>query len=184
MQRFYYISDNVDELEDIERSLETSGIATEQIHILTNDDKEVAKHHLHGVSSFMKKDIVHSTLVGAVIGLIGSILVLVVAALSSLPDKFTWVPFIFLAIIVLGFCTWEGGLWGIQEPNHQFRRFQKVLDHGKHILFVDIDRDQQQTLDMIASEHPHMKRVGAGKGAPKWIVRSQEMFRRFMRWAP
>jgi hypothetical protein len=36
-------------------------------------------------------------------------------------------PFIFLAIIALGFSTWEGGFYGIQSPNFHFSKFEDVL---------------------------------------------------------
>jgi len=184
MERYYYIGDNLDELEVVERELESNGIATEQIHVLSQDDLAVAQHKLHAVTSIMKKDIVRSTIIGAAIGVCLSLLVLVGAWLSGWPETFTWVPFAFLAIIVLGFCTWEGGLWGIQEPNHHFKRFEKVLEHGKHILFVDVDRGQMNALQSVFKAHPRLKNVGKGSSAPKLVVRAQQWFHRFMRWAP
>ncbi len=58
MNRHYYISDNLDELERLEAELEASGIATEQIHVLSEKDAETGQRHLHEVSPFMKKDVV------------------------------------------------------------------------------------------------------------------------------
>ena len=100
------------------------------------------------------------------------------------PESFTWMPFIFLAIVVLGFCTWEGGLWGIQEPNHQFKRFQRELDDGKHILFVDIEQSQQQTVQSVLRDHPGLQSMGKGTSMPRVVVLGQQCFNRFMRWAP
>ena len=43
-----------------------------QIHVLSHDDAGVAKHdHLHPVEAVLKKNVVHGTEVGAVIGVIG-----------------------------------------------------------------------------------------------------------------
>lgn len=184
MKRYYYISDSLDELEDIEGELEGAGIVTEQIHILSNNDREVAQHHLHSVSSIMKKDLVHSTVIGAIVGLIGAILVLVVASLSTWTEIYTWTPFVFLAIVVLGFCTWEGGLYGIQEPNKELQRFKDVLDKGSHILFVDITVKQAETMESVLSAHPRLRQVGTGKPAPWFVVRGQELIRRWAQWGP
>ena len=184
MKRFYYISDDLDELEKIEEELENGGIATEQIHILSNDDIELARHHVHSVTSFMKKDVVHSTVTGAIIGVIGAVLVLVFAMLSNLPETYTWAPFIFLAIVVLGFCTWEGGLYGIQEPNKEFRRFNQELDAGNHILFVDIENRQSSRLESVVQSHSKLRSVGTGKPAPWFVVRGQEFIRRWAHWGP
>ena len=71
MQRHYYISDNLDELERVEQELEAQGISTEQIHVLSEQDAEVEQHHhLHDVPSFMKQDVVHSGEIGALVGLV------------------------------------------------------------------------------------------------------------------
>lgn len=184
MERYYYISDSLDELEVVEQELENAGIATEQIHVLSHDDREVANHRLHSVTSIMKKDIVRSTLIGAGVGICLATLVLVGAWLTGWPATYTWIPFVFLAIVLLGFSTWEGGLWGIQEPNHHFKRFQKVLDHGKHVLFVDVEKDQLSPMQAVLRAHPHLKNVGTGSSAPRMIVRGQQWFHRFMKWAP
>ena len=58
MQRHYYISDNLDELESVEHELEASGISVEQIHVLSENEAAVEDHHLPEVVSFMKKDVV------------------------------------------------------------------------------------------------------------------------------
>ena len=68
MNRHYYISNNLDDLETLESELEANGINTEQIHVLSDKDADVEQHHLHDVNSFMKQDVVHSGEVGAVIG--------------------------------------------------------------------------------------------------------------------
>lgn len=184
MQRYYYIDESLDELEIVEKELESAGIPTEQIHVLSHSDGEVAMHRLHSVTSIMKKDLVHSTIIGAIIGIFLSILVLVGAWLTGWPETYTWVPFVFLAIVVLGFSTWEGGLWGIQEPNHHFRRFENELKQGKHVLFVDIDSKDSDTLRSVAQSHPRLQSVGKGKSMPKAVVMGQQLFHRFTRWAP
>ena len=91
-----------------------------QIHVLSEDGVGVANHiHLHAVQSLFTRDVVHSAEVGALVGLVGVILVLGGAYLLDLPDEIIgWMPYIFLSIVIFGFCTWEGGLIGIQRPNY------------------------------------------------------------------
>ena len=57
MNRHYYISDNLDELESIESELEARGINTEQIHVLSEQDADVEQRRLHDVNSLMKKEL-------------------------------------------------------------------------------------------------------------------------------
>lgn len=185
MKRHYYISDNLDELKSIESELEEDGVKRSQIHVLSNSDAEVEKKHLHEVESVLKQDVVYSTEVGAIIGLIISAFILLGAYFLELTQTPAgWVPFGFLAIITLGFCTWEGGLFGIQEPHHEFKQFRKTLKQGKHIFFVDITRHQEKILQRVVSMHPDLEIAGIGPSTPTWIINLNHQWRKFIRWAP
>lgn len=170
--RHFFISDDLDDLEHLEEELERAGIVTPQIHVLTNDDGAADQHnHLHQVMSFMKKDIIHSTLLGALVGACAAILVLVVAYSAGWTDTPAgWLPFVFLAVVLLGFLTWEGGLLGIQKPNLHFRQFGQLLKDGKHVFFVDLEPDQGRLLTESVKSHPRLKPAGTAAGAPHWIV--------------
>ncbi|MEH6633937.1 MAG: NAD/FAD-utilizing enzyme [Halioglobus sp.] len=184
MKRHYYVSDDLDDLEIVERDLESAGVSTPQIHVLSEDDSGVKTHHLHEVEAVLKKDVVHGTELGALVGAIAAAAILLVFWLSGLTATYTWVPAIFLAVIVLGFCTWEGGLIGIQEPHTDFRRFQEDLQHGKHILFVDVDAEQENLLHNVVREHPKLRDAGEGDSTPRWVVGAQRKWHRFMQLAP
>jgi hypothetical protein len=176
MLRHYFISDSLDDLEVFEEQLEAAGVATPQIHVLSRNDAEVHRHpHLHEVESFMTKDIVHSTIRGAVVGLCGAALVLIVAHLAGWTQTAVgWMPFIFLALVVLGFCTWEGGLFGIQTPNHNFRRFEKALNDGKHVFFVDLEPQQEAILEKVLKSHPQVELAGTGPSTRHWLITLQQ----------
>jgi hypothetical protein len=184
MNRFYFINHSLDELEAVERELEQNGIATEQIHVLSMDEDEVNRHKLHEVQDFLKKDVIHSGELGALIGLILAIVALAIAWLTGLQQTIGWFPIAVLAIMIIGFCTWEGGLFGIQVPNSNFRRFMKALKHGKHILFVDVDEEQEKVMRAVLKRHPRVHRAGVGQSSPRWIIWWQQRARRFMEWAP
>jgi len=176
MKRHYYISDDLGDLELVEKQLEQAGVSTPQIHVLSEDGHGVQQHHLHEVESVLKKDVVRGTELGAVVGVIGAALILFLAWLSGLPETYTWVPAVFLSIVVLGFCTWEGGLIGIQKPHVDFQRFQEDLHHGKHVLFIDADPDQENILQQIVSAHPKLQDAGEGSSTPRWVVSLQKFW--------
>lgn len=184
MKRHYFISTDLDDLETVEQDLERAGVSTPQIHVLSEDDAGVENHHLHEVQGVLKKDVVHGTEKGAIIGAIGAVAILVLAGFSGLTETYTWVPAIFLAVIVLGFCTWEGGLIGIQEPHTDFRRFQDQLHEGKHVLFVDIPLDQEDLLKTVVRNHPKLKDAGEGASTPGWVIGAQRKWTRFTQVAP
>jgi len=157
MKRHYFISANLDDLENVERELEARGIGQPQIHVLSNNDAELEAHNLHPVGDFMKTDVVTSGLWGLGIGLVGALLVLGTTALMGWADSIGWWPFVFLAIVILGFCTWEGGFLGFQEKNRRFKRFEKALSNNRHVLLVDVAPEQAETLDEVVANHPHLK---------------------------
>jgi len=183
MLRRYFISDDLDDLEVIEEQLENAGVPTPQIHVLTLHDAELDHHeHLHRVQSFMKKDVVHSALIGALIGVCACVLVLVVAYFAGWTHTpVGWIPFIFLALIMLGFCTWEGGLFGMQIPNVHFARFERAIEDDKHILFVDLERDQEAVLETVLKSHPKLLPAGSESLHRHWLIEFQKRVPRFFR---
>ncbi len=185
MKRHFYISDNLDDLEHVEEELEEQGFITPQIHVLSLDDAHVAHHeHLNEVEPVLRKDVVRGTEIGAVIGVFAAALVLLVAWQAGWPETTTWIPFIFLAIVVLGFCTWEGGLFGIQEPHKQFKQFQDALKAGKHVFFVDAKPEQEETLTQVVQHHPDLQLAGVDSSRPSLIIWWQDLWKRFMNSAP
>jgi len=184
MKRHYFISDDLDDLAEIERGLDAAGITPPQVHVLSNDDAGLTLKQLHQVEAVLRKDVVHGTERGAAVGIAGAAAILLLFWISGLAESYTWIPPIFLAIVVLGFCTWEGGLIGIQEPNVNFRRFQEELQAGKHILLVDVNDHQTKALRHIAVAHPGLEAAGVGEATPGWVIGAQQKWARFMELAP
>ncbi|GAB3684965.1 hypothetical protein [Salinisphaera aquimarina] len=181
LTRFFFISESLHDLERFEQSLERIAVVTPQMHLLTLDDSGAATHpKLHQITSFMHKDIIHSTLIGAALGVGGALLVLVVSHLAGWAyTPAGWMPFLFLAIVVLGFLTWQGGLWGIQTPNTHFKSFEQALRDGKHVFFVDVEPRHRQTIEEMARNHHAIETAGVASGAPNWLVFSQHRLKRF-----
>ncbi|MDX5373133.1 MAG: magnesium transporter [Pseudomonadaceae bacterium] len=179
MNRHYYISDDLDELERLESELEASGIATEQIHVLSERDAEVEQHRLHDVNSFMKQDLLHAGRIGSLIGVALAVLVLLLAWLNGWASSAAgWTPFLFLAAVLLGFSVWEGSLFGLQRPNAAFRRFAERLHEGKHLFFVDVSPAQEPILNRTLAQHPRLELAGTGQASPAWAIALQHRLHR------
>lgn len=176
MVRHYFISSSLDDLEVFEEQLEAAGISTPQIHVLSRDDAEVHNHHhLHEVQSFMRRDTVHSTKRGAVVGVCASVLVLYGAHSFGWTETAAgWMPFIFLAVVLLGFSTWVGGLLGMEKPNRNFARFEQALGDGRHVLFVDLESRQETVLEKVLKSHPTVELAGTGSSTPHWLITLQQ----------
>jgi len=183
--RHYYVSDDLDDLERIEEELEDKGVSVIQIHVLSDMDRDLDNHHhIHAVPSMMKKDIVHSAAIGAWVGLLAALIVLASVYLSGWAESVGWMVFIFLAVVVSGFCTWVGALYGIQVPNEKFVRFEGDLHRGKHIFFVDIESKQETLLNEVLQQHPKLKAKGVGGASPDWLLQLQRGWHDFRKGFP
>jgi hypothetical protein len=184
LARHYFISSDLDDLESVEEELVTAGVSTPQIHVLSRHNADVHNHpHLNGVSSFMKRDLVHSAVIGSVIGAILAVATLITAFMAGWTHSAAgWLPFLFLAFALFGFFAWLGGLYGLQVPNVHFRRFQSILDEGKHIFFVDIDHAQENTLSQIVNAHPNLQQAGTGESKPSWLMNLERTTSKWWYW--
>jgi len=180
MKRHFYVSDDLDDLDRIEQELETRGVYRPQIHVFSRDDAGVDTHdHLHNLESVFRQDLVHGTLVGTWIGALLAALVLAVTALSDWPETYTWTPFIMLALVLFGFCAWSGGLYGIQVPNREFKRFEPQLREGRHVFIVDVDPEQEASLARVVQRHSGLRLAGTGRAPPRWFVIGQHKVQKF-----
>ena len=186
MNRHFFISDDLNDLEMVEKELEDQGVGMPQIHVLTKDEAGAEQHHLHQVPSLVKNNVVRSTFKAAIFGVLGAIAVLVIAHFSGITETIGWVPFAFLALIVLGFITWEGGMWGIQEPNAKFKRFDKALKEGKHVLYVEVKKDSQEerVLKDVTGRHPRLEQAGVEDAATDLLVGAENLALKFAKWGP
>src|SRR5690606_30621025 len=121
----------------------------EQVHVLSESDDEAARHHINAVNSLSKSDIIRSGLIGAAIGAILALLVLMAGFMFGAEGVEGWLPFVFLAVVIFGFCTWEGGFRGIQVQNSEFRRFSDLLKLGRHVLIVDIEPKDEDKIRKV-----------------------------------
>lgn len=162
MKRHYYVTKDLDDLEAVETELERAGINASHIHVLTNDTAEITRHHLHPVNDLMKRDVLHTTVIGASLGLVLCVSILALASVSELAAQVGWTPFILLSIVILGFSTWEGGLFGIQRPSPELRRFFGSLRKGRHVLRVDVNPQQESALATVVAAHPALRAARDG----------------------
>lgn len=176
MKRRFYLSDDIDALTALEKDLEGKGVERPQIRTISREEAALEKRDVPQVNSLLRKDVVHSTVVGAAVGLVVGAIPIVVALIIGLPQNVLWLPVIFLSIILLGFCAWEGGMIGIHRPNHHYRKFLKALNEDQHLLVVDVTPGQEALVNERVYSDPKIKDAGAGAPVPGWVVKLQRKF--------
>lgn len=184
MKRHFYLARSLNDLDGVVKKLYAKGLTPPQVHVLTEDDAGLADHPLlQDVEAVLRTDVVHGTERGAVLGCVMAFSILLVSYVSGWAESFTWVPFIFLSIVALGFCTWEGGLLGIQMRNHRFKKFTKDLKAGMHVLLVDVKPSQEASVLQIVGAS-RLQNGGEGDGTPDWVVEARNKYSQFVEVMP
>jgi hypothetical protein len=162
MKRHYFVTTDLEDLEQVETELESAGIGTPHIHVLTNDAAGAATHRLHPVNDFMKRDVFRSAVMGASVGTMLVMFILIAVSVSGAAARLGWMPFVLLCGVLLGFSTWEGGLLGMQRPNHALQRFMGSIRKGRHVLLVDVEEQQEKALSCVVAHHPALRAARDG----------------------
>lgn len=184
MKRHYYSSESVDALEKLEIELERAGVDAEQIHVMSDNEALFRDRHLHMASFLSKRAVLRSGSIGFGIGLVASLVIFFISAQAGFTKEFTLAPAAFLSLAVLGFCTWEGGLWGIQKPSRDYARFQNMLEGGAHLMFVDVMPGQDK---LVASVVASIRGISAeGKGDGEWALLTavKKRLHKWVHWTP
>ncbi len=183
MLRHYYIVDTQDErdrleLKRIEHELQSYGIAKDHIHTLSNEDKSLGHHHLYEVDNSLKRGLVKSGDIGAAFGIVFAVSILLLTYLLGWNNgPMGGMAIIMFALLVLVFCTWEGDHVSLQLPNINSKSFKQSLETGKTILFIDVEQQQELSINKIMIAHPRLKPEGISTSTPEWLVRQQKKLR-------
>lgn len=161
MKTLTYMSNSLEEIEEADHELEALGIPRDHIHVLSDDDAALNARDLPAVNELGKRDVVRSGSVGAVLGTVLAVVALAFAERTGIAVQVGWAPFVFLAIVLFGFCTWEGGLIGLTRLNHRFRKFHEVLRRGAHVLIVDVEGREEARAVAAIHRHPHLAPIHA-----------------------
>ena len=184
MKRYFYVSNELDDLQAVENTLKEAGISRAQIHVLSNDDTGVKERNLNQVYSWFRTDVISTTYKGVIVGAILAALVLFFSNALGGVEAVGWAPFIMLAIVCLGFCTWEGGLIGSHLPSSRFKKFQRTLEEGNHVLMIDADPNDVELIDSVVAKTPGLASAGTDATKDQWTVATEKRFRQFANWGP
>lgn len=184
MKRHYYVASNLNEVETVKHALREKGVSTLQMHLLTDADAEADRQGIQNQDSITRKDVPRSFLRGFCIGLIAVALLVAVTLVFDIPGLSNGLMLFIASVILLGFCTWEGGLFGIQRAGRQVRRFEKDLHQGKHVFYVDVDDEQRGVLDSVMAAHPGLRAVGTDTAESSWKLNLRRKWRHLSSSAP
>ena len=162
MKRYYYLSNSINDTDQIHQRLIKQGIIAEHIHVYGVDDKVAQAHNFNAVLSIFKTDIVHYILRGLLIGL--SLTIVVSLGLTYfVEDVVSILPFMILfGALFTGFVSWEAGLIGLHKLNYKFVPLIKMLGKSKHLVLIDVTPKQFPSLVSTLKEYKNFEAVAVG----------------------
>ncbi len=161
MKRFYYLTSEIESVENISRDLHNEGITDWNFHVLSKDEAGLYQRRINSATPWQELDIVHTalrgTLIGTALGLVGGLAVMFFT-------NFGMTSVFLLVVVGALFGTWAGGFVGISHENYKIARFHDDIEAGKYLVLVDVHPDEQHRVQKImASKHPEA--VAAGQGS-------------------
>lgn len=156
MKRLYYLTDSLDSVTRIVEDLHRDGITDWHLHVLSRNEAGLYHRQIHSANMLQENDVIHSGQLGA---LAGGLVGLVAATLLE-----WWNPFgvdiplpalIVVAGVFTMFGAWSGGLAGVTRENYKTTRFHDDLVNGKHLVMVDVSREQERLVrHQLCRYHP------------------------------
>lgn len=163
MSQIQFLLDNLDESDDLQDDLARLGVAHNDVHFLTKHAEEFQHHHVHSASLFEERDIIHSGLRGAILGLFVSIFIIV---LSAITEPWGWdiqlEHMILMGFFLTAFGGWLGGLYGIGHQNYRVAPYYQHLEDGKALMLVYSSSEKENSIRRtIESKHPLVRFLGS-----------------------
>jgi hypothetical protein len=162
MKCFYFLSPTLADTEHIADDLHKAGVNDWFIHIISKNEAELERRHLHSSNYLETLDFLREGLIGAGLGLVAGVLLAFVLSVTQpfgmdVPLK----AYVGVILLLTCFGTWQGGLMGISAENKKLRQFHDDIEAGKLLILVYAHKDEETKVRaMMARLHPEARLVG------------------------
>lgn len=152
MKRLYYLTHQIDAVDNISSTLHDAGISDWNFHVLSKDKAGLVTHRIHSTTPLHERDIIRSGERGALIGITAGISgALLIGATNAVPAEMGNMALMGLVFVCTLFGAWAGGFFGIQTENYKVRQFHDELEDGQYLLMIDVDARHEQTIRKLMS---------------------------------
>lgn len=162
MKCFYYLSPTLADTEHISDDLHKSGVSDWFIHIISKNEADLERKHLHSSNYLETMDFLREGLIGAACGfLVGLVMAAIFSFVQPFDAEITFVAYAGIVFLLTCFGAWQGGLIGISTENKKLRRFHDDIEAGKYLILVYANRNEEQKIEaMMKRLHPEARLVG------------------------
>lgn len=160
--QYKFLLQNMSESDQLQAELATVGIHDDDIHFVTERADDFAGHNVHAASIFEERDLIHSSIRGAIVGVfLGSIVSLFTYAFQPYGWDVQPINIALLILLFTGFGGWIGGLFGISHRNYRISQYEDELQEGKAIMLVYTDNEHaREARRIVEFYHPEAQYLG------------------------
>ncbi len=161
MKQHHYLFDSLDDLQRACNDLEFIGVEHQYLHVAYASHLSLEKRHLNDMGFWRESDLLHTALRGLIVGIIASVAT-GAALLQWLGNsELGLVVSGFVSLIVLGFCTWVGGMIGVSHDNWRVSPYHDLIQQGKSLLIVDVsEKNEPEITRLMAATHREAEHTG------------------------
>lgn len=162
MRRLYFLTPTIQSARQIVDELLLTRIDSRHIHIISDNEPELARAHLPEATLLEKTDVVPAFERGIVFGFLTG-LVAGALAITFPPSGLELGGGAFLGITLAGaaFGAWISGMIGVSLHNSQLKAFESAIAHGGLLIIIDVPKDRVDEITrMVKNHHPEAKSGG------------------------
>lgn len=166
-RRIYWLLPDLASAIRTENDLLLARIAWQHIHFVGREDADMTG--LHAANVLQTSDVVRSAQAGLVIGTaLGAVLGVVGALLVPFGEKPSYAGMAaVLAIVGAGFGAWASSMIGISTPSHRLKRFEPAIEQGQILLMADVPRSRVEEIEArLQASHPEAHLEGVEPNIP------------------
>jgi hypothetical protein len=150
MKRLYYLTSSLSVVDKLNAELNRVGLLHSDIHVVSNDEKEVKKHHLIAANKLEKSSVLDAGFLGLLIGLSAGIvcygaIMLTMLTMQVSPSVIQLTVF----SLLLGGMLLGGGCGVAYGYGHDSRRLNAIrsnLSAGDHLMMIDAEEDREPAI--------------------------------------
>lgn len=154
MKQLYCIVDDLITTKQIVDELYALNIGESNFYVWSRNDAGLIKNNIHPANPVQQQDIIHSGEQGAILGLVGGLILLsTIVLFHPFSIEVGWGISLAVIIFVTFFGAWVGGIVGISHDNYKISKFRDSIDAGKHLLVVEVPRHQIRKIMRVLGSH-------------------------------
>lgn len=168
MRRLYFLTPTVKSARQIVDELLLARVESRHIHIISNNESELAEAHLPEASILEKSDVVPAFERGIVIGFATGLMAgLVGATFSPLGLEFDGATILGITLAGAIFGAWISGMIGVSLHNSQLKAFENAIAHGGLLIIIDVPKARvDEVTKMVKRHHPEVESEGTEPTMP------------------